>query len=102
MSPEQLGPYKLDALLGKGGMGAVYRGVDTRLGRTVAIKVLAEEFETDPAFKRRFLNEARAASALNHPNIAVVYDISSDGDVEFLVMEYVPGRTLKDLIPPGG
>jgi serine/threonine protein kinase/tetratricopeptide (TPR) repeat protein len=98
----QLGPYKLETLLGEGGMGAVYRGLDTRLGRPVAIKVLAKEFETDPAFKRRFLNEARAASALNHPNIAVFYDISSDSGVEFLVMEYVGGQTLKDLIPPGG
>jgi len=83
-------------------MGAVYRGLDTRLGRPVAIKLLAKELEADPAFRKRFLNEARAASALNHPNIAVFYDISRDGGVEFLVMEYVAGQTLKDLIPPGG
>ena len=97
-----LGPYKLEALLGAGGMGAVYRGLDTRLGRAVAIKVLARQRAADPAFRRRFLQEARAASALNHPNIAVLHDISSDQDVEFLVMEHVPGQTLKELIPAGG
>ena len=98
----QLGPYKLETLLGEGGMGAVYRGHDTRLGRTVAIKVLSKELASDLVFKRRFLNEARAASALTHPNIAVLYDISSDSDVDFLVMEYVAARTLKDVIPVGG
>lgn len=98
----QLGPYKLEVLLGAGGMGAVYRGLDTRLGRTVAIKVLARRRASDPTFRRRFLDEARAASALNHPNIAVLHDISTDQGVEFLVMEHVAGQTLKDLIPVGG
>ena len=98
----QLGPYKLEALLGEGGMGAVYRALDTRLGRTVAIKVLSKELAGDPFLRRRFLNEARAVSALNHPNIAVLHDISSDRGVDFLVMEYIAGQTLKNLIPAGG
>ncbi len=102
ISGERLGPYEIEHLLGAGGMGEVYRALDTRLGRTVAIKVLAPEWAANLALKRRFMREARAASALNHPNIAALYDISSHEGADFLVMEYVAGRTLKDLIPPGG
>lgn len=83
-------------------MGEVFRARDTRLGRTVAIKVLPHDKLADPDRKRRFLLEARAASALNHPNIVTLYDIASDGGVDFLVMEYVPGKPLDRLIPPGG
>src|SRR4030095_10506529 len=90
----QLGPYRTEILLGAGGMSEVYRAFDTRLHRTVAIKVLAPEKFRDPQYKRRFLQEARAASALNHTNIVTLYDIASDGEVDFLVMEYVPGRPL--------
>jgi serine/threonine protein kinase/tetratricopeptide (TPR) repeat protein len=98
----ELGPYKIEQRIGAGGMGQVYRALDTRLGRTVAIKLLSPELAGEGVFKRRFLQEARAASALNHPNIVVLYDISSHAGVEFLVMEYVAGRTLKDMIPRDG
>jgi serine/threonine protein kinase/Tol biopolymer transport system component len=98
----QLGPYKLETHLGAGGMGEVFRATDTRLHRTVAIKILPHDKVSDPERKRRFLQEARAASGLNHPNIVTVYDIGSDGDVDYLVMECVPGKSLDKLIPPKG
>jgi serine/threonine-protein kinase len=98
-----VGPYKLEAVLGAGGMGAVFRALDTRLHRTVAIKVLMRgDGELSRSQKGRFLQEARAASALNHPNIVCIYDISSEAGVDFLVMEYVQGQTLEAMIPPGG
>src|SRR5215813_7223668 len=93
-----LGPYQILAPLGSGGMGEVYRALDTRLHRTVAIKVLPRERLRDPESKRRFLQEARTASALNHPHIVTLHDIAGDGDVDFLVMEYVPGVALSRLI----
>ena len=99
---DRLGSYEILAPLGAGGMGEVYKARDTRLGRTVALKLLPSELAADPVSRRRLLQEAQAASSLNHPNIVVIYDISSHQDRDFLVMEYVPGRTLKDLIPPGG
>src|ERR1700733_12376596 len=102
ISGKQLGPYHLQELIGAGGMGEVYRAMDSRLRRTIAIKLLPRHLAGDPALKRRFLREARAASALNHPNIAALYDISSHEGADFLVMEYVAGRTLKDLIPSEG
>src|SRR5215470_12388596 len=98
----QLGFFEITGVLGRGGMGEVYRARDTRLHRTVAIKVLPRDRIADPDRKRRFLQEAQAASALNHPNIVIVYDISSDGGTDFLVLEFVPGKTLRELIPPGG
>jgi eukaryotic-like serine/threonine-protein kinase len=98
----QLGPYQIEAPVGSGGMGEVFLAHDTRLRRTVAIKVLRSESIADPSRKGRFLQEARAASALNHPNIVALYDISSDNGTDFLVLEYVPGKTLKDLITPAG
>jgi len=102
LSPgEKLGPYEILAPIGAGGMGEVYRAQDTRLRRTVAIKILPHDKLADVDRKRRFLQEARAASALMHPNIVVVYDISSDERMDFLVMEYVRGETLKDRIKRG-
>ncbi|HEX4135208.1 MAG TPA: protein kinase [Bryobacteraceae bacterium] len=98
----RLGPYQIEQRIGVGGMGQVYRALDTRLGRRVAIKLLSRGAASDGEFKRRFLREARAASALNHPNIVVLHDICRHDGVDFLVMEYVIGRTLKDLISPGG
>lgn len=98
----ELGPYKIEAIIGSGGMGEVYRATDTRLGRTVAIKLLLCELTTDPVYRNRLLQEARAVSALNHPNIVVLYDISCHAGTDFLVMEYVAGRSLKELIPTGG
>jgi serine/threonine protein kinase/Flp pilus assembly protein TadD len=96
-----LGPYEILAQIGAGGMGEVYRAVDTRLYRTVAIKVLPYDKLADADRKRRFLQEARAASALIHPNIVVTHDISSDKEMDFLVMEYVQGTTLKERIKAG-
>ena len=97
-----LGAYRLEALLGRGGMGEVYRARDTRLGREVAIKILPRDRVDDPERKLRFLHEARAASALNHPNIVTLHDIVHDGGVDFLVLEYVRGKSLHDVIPPNG
>src|SRR5262249_46528067 len=90
-----LGPYKILALLGEGGMGKVYKARDTRLGRTVAIKVLNER-------SSRLEREARAASALNHPNIVTVHDIAKTDGLDYLLMEYIPGNSLATRIPPAG
>src|SRR5262245_17205059 len=97
----QLGPYEIEAKIGQGGMGEVFRARDTRLHRTVAIKVLPREQMADPDRRRRFLQEVRAASALNHPNIVTLHDIAHDGDVDFLVMEHVAGTPL-DTVVAGG
>ena len=94
MIGSQLGPYKIEAPIGAGGMGEVFRAHDTRLRRTVAIKVLQRERVADPERKRRFLQEARAASSLNHPNIVTLHDIANDSGVDYLVMEYVPGTRI--------
>jgi len=88
--------------LGEGGMGVVYKARDTHLDRFVAIKVLPAERVADPDRKRRFTQEAKAASALNHPNIIHVYDIDQAEGTDFISMEYVDGRTLGQLIPPKG
>jgi eukaryotic-like serine/threonine-protein kinase len=97
-----LGPYRIEILLGAGGMGEVYRAFDTRLHRDVAIKVLAPEKFRNPEHKSRFLQEARAASALNQTNIVTLYDIASDNGLDFLVMEYVPGERLDQVVSPKG
>jgi serine/threonine protein kinase len=99
---QEVGSYRIVSPLGAGGMGQVYRAKDTRLGRTVAIKVLAREKVADAEQKRRFLHEARAVSALNHPNIVTLHDIASDSNLDFLVMEYVEGRSLDKRIPQRG
>ncbi|MCZ6737275.1 MAG: serine/threonine-protein kinase, partial [Actinobacteria bacterium] len=91
-----LGPYKIIEQLGAGGMGEVYLGEDTRLGRKVAIKVLPEEYASDPERLARFEQEARAAAALNHPHIAVVHDIGTEGDIHFMVQEYLVGQSLRE------
>jgi Tol biopolymer transport system component/predicted Ser/Thr protein kinase len=94
--------YGIIEKLGEGGMGVVYKARDTHLDRFVAVKVLPPEKVADAERKRRFVQEAKAASALNHPNIVHVYDISSDGGVDFIAMEYVGGKTLDQLIPRKG
>src|ERR1700689_2228053 len=94
--------YKLVAKRGGGGMGEVYKARDTRLNRFVAMKVLPAGMAADPERRRRFVHEAQAASALNHPNIITIYDIVSDGGTQYLVMEYVAGKTLLELIPKDG
>jgi serine/threonine protein kinase len=88
--------------LGEGGMGVVYKARDTHLDRFVAIKVLPAEKVADPERKRRFVQEAKAASALNHPNIIHIYDIDQQDGVDFIAMEYVPGKTLDQLTPRHG
>ncbi len=95
---ETLAHYKILDRIGAGGMGEVYRARDTRLGRTVAIKVLGASVVADQDRRARFLQEARAAASLSHPNIATLYEIGEDQDQLFLVFEYVPGDTLKKLI----
>ncbi len=94
--------YQVLEKLGEGGMGVVYKARDTHLDRFVAIKVLPPERVADPERKRRFVQEAKAASALNHPNIVTVHDITSDAGRDFIVMEYVAGKTLDQLIPRKG
>jgi formylglycine-generating enzyme required for sulfatase activity/predicted esterase len=98
----RLGPYEIEALLGTGGMGEVYRARDTRLQRTVAIKILPMHLSSDPDLHTRFEQEAKSISSLQHPNICVVHDIGCQGGVDFMVMEYVAGRTLDRVIPKGG
>src|SRR5215813_13156433 len=97
----KLGPHEIEAPLGAGGMGEVYRARDTRLGRTVAIKVLAAHLSTNPESKQRFEREARSISSLNHPNICALYDIGSQDGVDFLVMEYLEGQTLAHRLQKG-
>jgi serine/threonine-protein kinase len=94
--------HKIVEKLGEGGMGVVYKARDTHLDRYVALKVLPAEKVADPDRKRRFVQEAKAASALNHPNIIHVYDIDQAEGTDFISMEYVDGRTLDKLIPPKG
>jgi len=102
MDGRTISHYKLLEKLGAGGMGEIYKAEDTRLHRIVAIKILSPAVAADPERRKRFLQEAQAASALNHPNIITVYDIVSDGDTQCIVMEYVAGKTLREMIPTGG
>jgi Tol biopolymer transport system component/predicted Ser/Thr protein kinase len=94
--------YEVLDKLGEGGMGVVYKARDTHLDRFVAIKILPPERVADPERKRRFVQEAKAASALNHPNIITIHDITQESGIDFMVMEYVPGKTLDELIPRKG
>src|SRR5215472_16079420 len=98
----QLGPYRVIELLGAGGMGEVYRAQDTRLGRTVALKLLPEERSLDPERRSRMLQEAQTVSALNHPHIMTLHDLAEADGHQFLVLEYVAGRTLDQVIPRHG
>jgi len=97
----RLGPYEILAPLGAGGMGEVWRARDTRLAREVAIKVLPAELSTDAERLRRFEREARAASALSHPNIVTIYEVGREDSVSFIVMELVEGKTLRALMAEG-
>src|SRR3954469_13183108 len=96
------GRYRMEDLLGQGGMAQVFRGTDTVLGRSVAIKVLAPQYAKDPSFVDRFRREAQAAARLNQPNVVGVFDTGSDDGTHYIVMEFVEGRTLADFLSRGG
>src|SRR5450432_1177765 len=95
MIGKQLLQYRIVDKLGAGGMGVVWLAVDTKLGREVALKVLSGKRTRDPDGEQRFLREARAAGALNHPNIITIYEINTDRGETFIAMEYVRGRQLQ-------
>jgi len=97
----KLGPYEILAQIGAGGMGEVYRARDARLGRDVALKILPEDVSGEPRRAVRFEREARAASALNHPNIISVYDVGREGDIAYIVSEIVDGEPLRHAIAQG-
>ena len=97
----KLGPYEIGVPLGAGGMGEVYRARDTRLDRTVAIKILPEQFSADPIRKQRFEREAKTISSLNHPHICVLYDVGHQEGTDYLVMECLEGETLAKRLEKG-
>jgi serine/threonine protein kinase len=101
MLPKTLSHYEIQTPLGEGGMGVVYRAVDTRLGRPVAVKLLRGDGAVTGENRKRFVHEARAASALNHPHIITIYDIGQDQGVDFIAMEYVAGTSLAQMIARG-
>jgi serine/threonine protein kinase len=100
-SGTKLGPYEIQSALGAGGMGEVYRALDTRLDRTVAIKVLASHLSSSTELKQRMEREARAISCLNHPHICHLYDIGSQNGTDYLVMEFLEGETLAERLRKG-
>src|SRR5213080_513987 len=100
-SGTRLCPYEIQSPLGAGGMGEVYRARDTRLDRTVAIKILLAHLSSHADAKQRFEREARAISSLNHPHICALYDIGTQDVIDFLVMEYLEGQTLADRLQRG-
>ena len=97
----RLGPDEIQSQLGAGGMGEVYKARDTRLDRTVAIKVLPERVASDPDLKQRFEREAKTISSLNHPHICTLHDIGRQDGIDFLVMEYLEGDTLAQRLEKG-
>ena len=100
-SGTHLGPYEIISPLGAGGMGEVYRAKDTRLDRIVAIKVVLGHVAANAEFRERFDREAKAISALDHPHICTLYDVGHDGDLDFLVMQFLEGETLADRLARG-
>src|SRR5271165_7305451 len=101
-SGTKLGPYEIVSPLGAGGMGEVYRALDTRLDRTVAIKILPPHLSESVEAKQRFDREARAISALSHPNICHLYDVGQQDGTRYIVMEYLEGETLGERLRKGG
>jgi len=97
----KLGPYEIPSPIGAGGMGEVYRARDTRLERTVAIKILPAHLSSDAAQKQRFEREAKTISSLNHPNICTLHDIGHEKGIDYLVMECVEGETLAKRLEKG-
>ncbi|HTQ95913.1 MAG TPA: serine/threonine-protein kinase, partial [Candidatus Acidoferrum sp.] len=100
-SGTKLGPYEIQSSLGSGGMGEVYRAKDTRLDRSVAIKILPAHLSSDPARKQRFEREAKTISGLNHPNICTLHDVGSHEGVDYIVMECVEGESLAQRLEKG-
>ncbi|MFI6786364.1 PASTA domain-containing protein [Nonomuraea sp. NPDC050383] len=92
------GRYRIESRIARGGMATVYLALDVRLDRTVALKVMHRSLAEDPAFVRRFIGEAKSVASLSHPNVVHVFDQGTDGDVVYLSMEYVPGRTLREVL----
>jgi serine/threonine protein kinase len=101
MIGRRLSHFEIEAEIGAGGMGVVYRAKDLRL-RPVALRVLPPHLLADPSRGERFLREARAASALNHPNVVTVYEVDTSDGVDFIAMEYLEGKSLDHVIGPGG
>src|SRR3990172_7082524 len=97
----KLGQYEIRGLIGKGGMGEVYRAFDTKLERDVALKLLPEMFARDPERVARFKREAKLLASLNHPNIAAIYDLEECDGIHFLAMELVEGETLAERVAAG-
>src|SRR6202049_2097217 len=100
-SGARLGPYEILSALGAGGMGEVYKARDTRLDRTVAIKILPDALAADPQFRDRFDREARAISSLDHPHICALYDVGEQNGTSYLVMQYLEGETLAERLKTG-
>src|ERR1700716_140434 len=97
----QIGPYKIVAAIGTGGMGEVYRALDARLDRVVALKIFPPEFSADRDRLHRFEREARSASSLNHPNIVTIYELGEEGATHYIAMELIEGKTLRELLAAG-
>src|SRR2546428_5710520 len=97
----RLGPYEILSAIGAGGMGEVYKARDTRLERTVAIKVLSSHLSSSPEVRQRFEREAKTISQLSHPHICALHDVGREGETEYLVMEYLEGETLADRLLKG-
>src|SRR5262245_16145579 len=97
----RLGPYEIVSRVGAGGMGDVYKATDTRLGRTVAIKILPDDVRLKDGLKQRFEREARTISNLSHPHICALYDVGQQDGIDFLVMEYLEGETLSTRLSKG-
>ena len=97
----KLGPYEILAPIGAGGMGEVYKARDTRLERTVAVKVLPQHLSSSPEVRQRFEREAKTVSQLSHPHICALYDVGREGETEYLVMEYLEGETLSARLANG-
>src|SRR5216684_4154230 len=95
---DTLGHYKILDRIGEGGIGALYRARDTRLGRTVAVRVVSADISSDPDRLARFLDAARASAAVSHPNIAALYEVGEDGGSHYLACEFVTGQPLSRLI----
>ena len=94
--------YELQDRIGEGGMAVVYRALDHRLNRSVAVKIMRDEMASDEEFKRRFCAESQAVAMLSHPNIVKIYDVGFSDEIQFIVMEYIDGITLKEFIEQQG